>query len=213
MFCGKDKAFGKMSREHFVPKGLWDGPRPKGTITLPAHESCNGEFASDNDYFRDVMAADQRTWNNPMAQQLRQGKLKRKMEKQFGAVAKTFRNLRMIDVHSPAGLYLGRAPAFEVDCVRINRVLCNIAKGVFYVIKDRPVPNDFSVDILPREMLINPEIRHLIDMMGPINSFGDHVFQCRCLSNTESESDFACIMRFYETQTFLACVTSTDGWT
>jgi hypothetical protein len=35
MICGKDRSFGPMSREHFVPKGLWAGKRPDRTVTLP----------------------------------------------------------------------------------------------------------------------------------------------------------------------------------
>jgi hypothetical protein len=52
MFCGKDETFGPMNMEHFVPRGLWAGPRPSGTKTCPAHVECNKRFAEDSDYFR-----------------------------------------------------------------------------------------------------------------------------------------------------------------
>src|SRR5438128_12449953 len=52
MFCGGDESLGLMNKEHFVPRALWAGKRPPGTITVPAHLSCNQSFSDDNDYFR-----------------------------------------------------------------------------------------------------------------------------------------------------------------
>jgi len=46
---------GPMNKEHFVPKCLWADQRPAHTKTVPAHKECNSKFASDNDYFRDVL--------------------------------------------------------------------------------------------------------------------------------------------------------------
>ena len=55
VFCGGDRSMGLMNKEHFVPKCLWADQRPPYTKTVPAHKECNSKFASDNDYFRDVL--------------------------------------------------------------------------------------------------------------------------------------------------------------
>lgn len=45
MFCGEDESFGRMNKEHFVPKALWNGSRPALTRTVDAHVECNDSFA------------------------------------------------------------------------------------------------------------------------------------------------------------------------
>ncbi len=89
MFCGKEIDEAELTREHFVPKCLWEkGHRPIKTRTLPAHKSCNSSFSEDNDYFRDVLASEIGAEKNEAARLVQQGSLKRKFSNILARFAK-----------------------------------------------------------------------------------------------------------------------------
>ena len=79
MFCGKDESYGPLNTEHFVPRGLWAGPRPSGTNTCPAHVDCNKKFADDNDYFRLVIVSDEESLPHAEAQRVLDGPITKMM--------------------------------------------------------------------------------------------------------------------------------------
>ena len=76
MFCCKGPECGQMSREHFVPKGLWADARPQFTKTVPAHRKCNEAWAHDNEYLVICLS-----WTivHPEILKLYDGKMKRKL--------------------------------------------------------------------------------------------------------------------------------------
>lgn len=198
MFCGHDRTHGKMSREHFVPKGLWAGPRPNRTVTLPAHVACNNRFAADNEYFRNALASHHTADAHPEAKRLLEGKIRRELEKNPAKARKFFKNIRMVNVQTPSGLYLGQAPAFEVDPMRMERVLKNIVRGVFYVHRGYPLPPDVPLKVNPGDEHILSMAAPLIDKMPPKwRHFGDDVFACRYLIDARFKTFIACLMVFY----------------
>jgi len=205
MFCGKDKSFGPMSKEHFVPKALWDGERPQHTKTCPAHKSCNESFAGDNDYFRDVLVSEAGTKAHPEAQKLHVGKLKRKIENQIGSMRTVFEDVALRPVITPGGLYLGHAPMFRVDWPRINRVLLNVMKGIYYTAKGDPLPPDWKWAVLRDEEIDHETMQPLFDEMPTQwTTFGDDVFGCRYITNDE-HGGIACLMQFFRRRTFFGC--------
>jgi hypothetical protein len=197
MFCGKDKSFGKMSREHFVPKGLWSGRRPDRTVTLPAHVSCTAAFAEDNEYFRDVLAMDAFAVNHPEAKQIVEGELKRKIETHFGSIAKTMRGAAVRPIFTPSGLYIGNHPTFKVDSDRIDRVLRNVVKGIFYRVTGRPVLATTEILILNQDVLKVDAYQSLVPRMRPWTGFGDDVFGCRFVTDNTYPDVMVCSIQFY----------------
>lgn len=203
MFCGKDKSHGKMTKEHFVPRALWDHERPKMTRTVPAHRECNNKFAADNEYFRDVLASEAAAADHPEVIKLHKGSLKRKLQNQTGAMVKTFKGLRLRELVSPSGLYLGFHPSFEVDGERLNRVLHNVMKGIFCSIRKVPMPQDFIFGIYADKNFIIKNFKPVIDAMPPNwSSFGDDVFTCRYVFDEKKRASMACLMRFYMNRVF-----------
>lgn len=202
MFCGKDESFGPMNREHFAFRGLWAGPRPDKTRTLPAHVSCNAEFAEDNEYFRDVLAMEASPKQHPEVERLQHGKLKRKLRKQPGSVSKTLKNLRLVPQFTPSGLYVGFAPAFEVDWPRMERVLQNVVKGIYYTAVGEPLPQECIIGVIAlNSRAIVEKCRPAIDQMVGWQSFGDDVFMCRYVTG-RSVPRIACLMQFYRRRFF-----------
>jgi len=204
MFCGKDESFGPMNREHFAFKGLWGGPRPNGTKTLPAHTSCNKKFSEDNEYFRDVLAMEADAEQHPEVKRLRNGKLNRKIRSRPGAVAKILKNLRSVPQFTPSGLYIGDALKFDVDWPRMERVLQNVIKGVYYTVVGEPLPQECIIrviDVTDREITDESHLR-VIELMVGWQSFGDDVFRCQYVTGN-SVPRINCLMQFYRKRCFL----------
>lgn len=206
MFCGGEVSPDQATMEHFVPKSLWEkGYRPKGTKTLPAHKECNNSFSDDNEYFRDVMVMEDGVERHPVARRVQQGAIHRKFAERFGSIVKTLKNLGLRRVHTPSGIYVGNHPTFEVDWPRIERVLCNVLKGVFYVTQQRPLPREFVISVSDVRVLNRDWVDKVISFMVPWQSFGDSAFGCRyVVSSRQPIEKITCLMQFYEKRLFLA---------
>lgn len=202
MFCGKDDSFGPMTKEHFGFKALWNDRRPDKTKTVWAHKDCNKSFSDDNDYVRDILAMEAGASKHPEVKKLHEGKLKRKLEKRPGAFVKTLKNLRLIPQFTPNGIWVGNAPTFEVDWPRVERVIKNVAKGVYFETNRIPMPDDFLIEVITigTEQLA-AEVKPMIDQMVPWQGFGDDVFLCRYI-NSPNRRRMNCLMQFYRHRFF-----------
>jgi len=201
MFCGRGSEFGPMNREHFVPRALWASSRPEKTRTLPAHISCNRSFSADNEYFRDVLAMEEGAQKHPEVQRLQAGTLKRKLETRFGSVKQTLVDLRLRPVMTKSGIYLGHAPSFKCDWQRLERVLKNVMRGVYYTVQGKPLPqrNEFLINVPTDQQFLSEICQNMV----PWQSFGDTVFMCRYGFNSELPGAMAVLMVFYEFRVFL----------
>ncbi len=167
MFCGKDKSFGPMSDEHFVPQGLWEGPLPRFMKTCKAHRSCNGAFSQDNEYFRDALVAEAGAREHPEVQKLYAGKLKRKLLKQPGSVRKVLQDITMRPVFTPNNLYIGHHPTFRVDWERMKRVILNVMRGIYCTTQVKPLPLTWKIGILRDEEIDHASLQELFSRMVP----------------------------------------------
>jgi hypothetical protein len=179
-YCGKDDSFEELTREHFVPRNLWDdGHRPNGMRTVPTHKSCNRAFSDDDDYFRDVLVFEEGAKDHPEVKRLHDGPIKRKFEKKFGTIKKNLKNIGWYPVVTPAGLYVGHAPGFELKWERVQRFLHKVIKGVYWTVKESPIPQDWLFTIPRPAPNVFDENVKLIESMEPWQSYGDDVFCCR----------------------------------
>lgn len=204
MFCGSNKSLGKMNMEHFVPKCLWSDQLPRFMKTCPAHVFCNSSFAKDNDYFRDILVIDAAAGSHPEVQKL-QATIYRKLRKYKRDMAEPFAGAAVRPIHSPSGLYLGHQPTLIVNKKRRDRVLTNVIKGMFYTIKNYPLPQGHRFSVYPVDTRISsdPRLLQVIGNLGSLNSFGDDVFSCRCATDPTETDCFIGLMQFYRCQTFL----------
>jgi hypothetical protein len=203
MFCGRDETFGLMNREHFVPRGLWAGPRPSGTRTCPAHVDCNKRFAEDNDYFRLVIASDEDSMPHTEAQRVLEGPVRSMMIDSPGRYLRHAKDFALRSRYSRGGIYLGEHGSFSIDFPRIGRVVQNVVKGIFYTVTGNPLGQD-------RKILVWDETDPPMELaeffqsrMGPWYDFGDQVFTWRH-AFCEGLEDIACILQFYRKKMFFA---------
>ncbi|MBL9084753.1 MAG: hypothetical protein JNK76_23310 [Planctomycetales bacterium] len=205
IFCGKDESAGEMNVEHFVPRALWDKERPTSTKTAPAHVTCNKSFSDDNDYFRDVLVFEECENPHPEVVKLRNGTMKRKMEKRFGTIVKELKDLKERPVLTQSGIYLGTQPTFVIDTERMNRVLSNVVRGCFWQAAKRPFDPTTIIQVHDEKRMRHPALQAVIQgLPGDWNSFGDDVFGCRYRSCPELHEDFfVCLMVFYKRRHYL----------
>jgi hypothetical protein len=203
MFCGKDESFGPMNKEHFVPRGLWAGPRPSGTKTCPAHIECNQKFSEDNDYFRLVIASDEEARPHDEAQRVLDGPVTKMMTESPGRYLRHAKDFAFRSRFSPGGVYLGEQGCFPIDFQKINRLLQNVVKGLFYTRTGKPLGQDRNILVSRNEDSRTETVEYFQSRMDNWYDFGDEVFTWRdCFS--EGLKDMACILQFYRRKLFFA---------
>lgn len=205
MFCGSEISTADLTMEHFIPQGLWEkGHLPTKMKTLPAHKCCNQSFAADNEYFRDVLAMEDGAARHPAAKQLQSGAIRRKFNNRFGSIVNTLKNLGIRRVRTRSGIELGGRPSFEVDWTRLERVLANAMKGIFYVSQERPMPQHFRIFVSDVRHVNRDWVETVAKFMVPWQSFGDTAFCCRyVVSSREPIEKMTCLMQFYEHRLFV----------
>jgi hypothetical protein len=203
VFCGKGKEAGPMSKEHVVPKGLWDR-KPSDLVTVPAHVKCNEKHSRDNEYFRLVIANVCHDLGSKRAVELTQGPISRSMisrTKQFLGMTKDFAERPRF---SPSGIYLGHQASFSIDYSIIARVLQNSVRCLFYDLTGKRLPADSNIQVSDCDGDDYVEsTAYFVDRMCPWLSIGGDVFSVR-YGFKEGFEDICCLMRFYGVKTFFA---------
>lgn len=110
------------------------------------------------------------------------------------------------------GIFLGYQPTFTIDLGRIDRVLKNVVKGLFYVITNERLGEDREIGIWDVGDTLNANTRWFVDRMVSWQSFGDDVFMCRYGFN-QGRDDIYCLMRFYQAKTFFAATRKNIAFT
>lgn len=194
-YCGGDNSLEKLTREHFVPQCLWAGKRPNGTKTVPVHESCNAAFADDNDYFRAVIVADDGVEEHPEAYDVLTGPVKRIIESREGQWRRYTKGYRLRPRYSPFGVYMGHQYGFPIDMKRMERVLGNVVKGIYYTLIGKPLPQTTKIvtEIFEGERDLTKSMN---EMLGEWTGFGDDVFTCR-FAFCDDLDDMVCLLSFY----------------
>lgn len=202
--CALCGTWSETTREHFVPKGLWSGPRPSRTETIPACEQCNQHTNLDDEYFRNalVMMFD---LDHPQKQQVFADAVLKSYEKHPGWITHALSNARIQPLLSSSGLWLENRPVLPLDVERFNRGLLKVVKGLFYLIRSKPFPPSGRIALVG---VLNTETKPLIDtieqsLCPPTFNFGDDVFEWR-FSQTQDQITMWKLI-FYRSVAFYAC--------
>jgi hypothetical protein len=93
---------------------------------------------------------------------------------------------------------------FEVEWDRIERVLFNVMKGIFYVSQKRPLPKDFILCVKDVQEVEEQIVGQAASFMVPWQSFGDSAFACRyVVSSKEPIEKMTCLIQLYQNRIFL----------
>jgi hypothetical protein len=159
-YCG---GRGPFTRDHIPPSNLFPKPRPNDLITVPACGTCNHDASLDDEYFRLAIttgvdpARFPREFAHSLAaiRRLAQPRKVRFAGTMIAAVGSA-------QIHSPAGVYLGRAPALQVQGARVLRVVARIIAGLYYhhLGVRLPAAHERETVYLPRPS--SPAVRNLL---------------------------------------------------
>jgi hypothetical protein len=202
-----------------VPNALFARPRPKDLITVPACDDCHtDEDSLDAECFAFQTAIHNDASSSPSAQAIYQTLIKGvgNPKKQSWANS-VFRSLSFGQVHSPAGLYLGDAPIYELDVPRLQRVASRIIRGLYYHHWREPVPESYEVVAYSAE-LVRRLPKETRDGLAPLLAFVDgeparsvgDVLRYRLRTFPEGAGCIALLV-FYGAVSYLGFVSDREG--
>jgi hypothetical protein len=205
-FCAR--TFEGRTKDHIPPRGLF-GDKPTGQlITVPACVSCNNGTTADDEYFR-LIALDHAVSDNAAAQEVTSATIRAFWHpKKEGFKKSIMRNLRPVELTSPAGLFLGNTFAMKI---KLPRLLCTVEKtirGLFYHIRGYPVPPGYEVFCSATYMLekampdpaTNPVHQVILPWMSrePIHEIGpEGVFRYRYVFHEDGPDTIFFMLGFY----------------
>ncbi|AMV25193.1 hypothetical protein VT84_12410 [Gemmata sp. SH-PL17] len=203
VYCGELTTPADQSKEHCVPKCLWPGKLPNRMMTVPAHRDCNGGYAKDDEYFRNILVAMRGADRHPAARTLIDGKVNDCYTERPHLLRNQLLNLSRRTVMSPGGLYLGDVPAFDVENDRLHRVMDKICRCLFYehhkrLLASTHVVNWFHLNDDTLELT-----QQLVSRMEPMRDFGDTVFRYQRYFSKLDPNNAAWFLIFYEAVAFV----------
>src|SRR4051794_14015953 len=105
VYCDAGRA---TTRDHVVPKCLFDGQIPADAVTVPVCRLCNAAKAQDDTYLRDFLAIDEANFDHPVAQALFGGRMRRAVRHNRSEVARAVVTRTEIrPAYTPGGVLIG----------------------------------------------------------------------------------------------------------
>jgi hypothetical protein len=211
-YCG-DNDF--ISRDHIPPESMFPKPRPSNLITVPSCDMCNGGASMDDEYFRlnlSIRKSATLPAACPVANTALRG-LGREEHSNFRT--SFFKGLHEVDVVTKSGIYIERGGAYDVDLMRLSKVVSRTVRGLYFHHYNQRLPNWCEVDTWCLDGLREIDtataetLKALINRLQsqPAAEIGDGVFKYwHCRSDDGGEIDnFSTLwlLDFYESTAFL----------
>lgn len=211
IYCGSKE---QLTRDHIPPKTLFLTPLPSDLITVPCCEKCNSSFSKDDEYFRNMLVSCEPVCSDSNAQAINQKFLRSiRRPKAIGLKQSVLKNLHIVEIKTPAGLYIGKAPAIRVDRKRFNRMLDRIARGLFYKISGYTVPNAYDIRIVFQDSWLSKPVEFLDYFKNdwqPLSYIGNRIFAYSYAICIDNPNAMALLFIFYEKLYFWGIIYPSD---
>lgn len=171
VYCGQSRP---LTDDHVPPQSFCAKPRPPDLIVVPACKPCNGGASKDDEYFKTIMVLKDRAGNHPEAAAIRESVFRGlAMPEKDRFARRLVAGIRKVNIRTPAGLHAGRATAFDVDLVRLDRVVGRVTRGLYWHHHDHVrLPSDHEVVVWSEEGLRDLSQRDATELrrtlVGPI---------------------------------------------
>lgn len=163
VYCGRVRP---LTDDHVPPKALCGKPKPADLIVVPSCTRCNNGASRDDEYFKTVMVLKDRAGGHPEAVAIRDSVFRGlAMRKKAKFRLRILRSMRDVALRTPAGLHIGKAPGFDVDLTRLDRVVGRVTRGLYWHHHDHVrLPDDHTVGVWSEDGLrgINREEANLL---------------------------------------------------
>lgn len=127
-YCG---SIGAITEDHVPPLCLFGKNPPAGLPTVPSCRRCNNGASLDDEYLL-AMLVMKDSVSGPAASEAREALfrgLRRPQKRRFRE--RLIRQMRRVSVRTPAGLHLGFTQGYDVDFVRLGRVVSRMTRGLY----------------------------------------------------------------------------------
>src|SRR5260370_30531545 len=130
VYCGAE---GNVTDDHVPPENLFPKKLRSQLIKGPACDTCNGGASKDDEYFRLAIQTRLDVDEHPSIDEIT-SKVHRSLEyPEAPGLRKLFlKSVVQCDVYSQGGIYLGTAPGFHANLLRMNLVATMVVKGLHY---------------------------------------------------------------------------------
>jgi hypothetical protein len=199
-YCGATE---NLSADHVPPKCLFPEDRRQALVTVPACQSCNGGFSRDDEYFRFVVVAPAYDYNEA-ARRLWDGEIIRSVRRRPPMRAAVLNALRTLEMHTPAGVYVGVRPGFRIDWPRVKRVVERTVLGLlWHHFKTAPATSAET------KTHYNPDVTPVMEILTTdlaLTGIGGDVFRYRYGQTNDVPGYSMWWLCFYGQTTFLTII-------
>jgi len=149
-YCG---SYGELQNDHVPPKNLFTKPRPQ-LITVKACKNCHSRTSKDDEYFRIKVCLRNDAYRHPEARKTADSIFRSLTKVQAIGLRNSFlADFRNLNLHTPSGLYVGRRLGYNVDLVRIRRVVERVVRGLYFAESGKPLGLNNEVRVFTVEEL------------------------------------------------------------
>ncbi len=210
VYCGKTRP---VTDDHIPPKNLFAKPRPSDLITVPSCYPCNFSASQDDEYFRLNLVLREDTPEHPAAKQLFRAVIRGLSRPQStGLRQDLLHRIHEVQRVTPAGLYLGESPAYDVDLSRLDKVASCTLKGLFYHEAGKRLPDEYFAQAFSAAgfVKLTPEkqvqVKRTVDLLlnRPFREVGKRkVFVYWHLASTDDPCITAWLLLFFQRTAFI----------
>ncbi len=208
-YCGQ---MGICTRDHVIPRALFHGPLPSNMVTVAACLNCNQQKSDLDNYLRDVLTADISSYENPAARAVLESQVRRSVRANRSRLwRRAATSTRWVEMHTPAGIYLGDLPAMPLDGRALTIALTMVTKGLFADGFRRRLPDDCQFDIGRLDpLLVAKQWQNLIQpgTHGPF-AIGKDVFTFAFFVESNEPLTTHWLLCFYSSVFFIVTTNST----
>jgi hypothetical protein len=143
VYCGHTA---RLTRDHIPPKCLFASAKESDLIKVPSCSICNGSASKDDEYFRLRVALRADVFGEPDVGGILPA-IHRSLEREkaAGFRAAFFSSIEEVKATTPAGVYVGKRFAYNVDLDRLCRVPTRIVRGLFWQQRGARLTDDYRI--------------------------------------------------------------------
>lgn len=144
VYCGNPAE----DEDHIPSRNLYKGVAKNiKPIKVPSCKKCNKSFSKDEVFFRDLIVGSRYDYSLT-ATQLFNTAISRSIRRNPSLGWQMFKQMSLVNLKTPSGIYLGKKTAFKFtsqDHSRVFNVLDKYIKGLFFYQFNKVLPKDWII--------------------------------------------------------------------
>jgi hypothetical protein len=130
-FCGAVKAG---TKDHVPPKAIFPEKLPIdiNMVTAPACDTCHGISMKDDTTIRNLLISPPEAEEHPAVTSGLADRRDRSLERVPTDFQKLLQTMKLVDIETPAGIYLGTRWALDLDNPTMNRFVERLSRALLW---------------------------------------------------------------------------------